>query len=720
MRLLFPILFSLLLGAVTHAAQVNIIETSVNDADGSTLDAVATSGYVEIGSTHTTVTAPITAGGFRFTHWTYSGDPGQTCRDPWGRALNPASLVVQTAATATAHYLPSTRDTDGDSVPDWYGIEYFGNLSHAASDDSDGDGISLIDEFAANTSPLHANSRQQGDVPWADSGMVTCNLAAYPTYTLRSVPAGTVNQSAPVAPDTVVTVPDLAGNADFSYWTLDGVRQQDAWGRAWSTFSFTMATANREAVAWLTTGDSDNDGVPDAYEQRYYGSLSNGASSDTDGDGITLLAEYSNGSSPVYADSRQEGDVTWVDSGMVTCNLAAYPTYTIRSLPPGIVNQSGVAAPGTVVTVPDLAGNANFAWWTLDGVRQQDAWGRALSSFSFTMAATNRTAEAHLINADNDGDGVPDAYEQRYYGTLSNGGSSDTDGDGFTLLAECSNVTSPLFGDSRQEGGNGWVDSALVTADLQGAIQVEQPLGFILTDGGSSDFGALPAGSRQSLSFVIRNVGGTPLTGLEITKDGPAAAEFRVTSSPVAPVAHNGMTSLTLEFVSGIPGWRSATLHLASNDANENPFDLILTGYVETGWTAYQLWARSAGLYGAAADSLAIPFDDGVCNLLKYAFNMDGFTADCRVLTVGTGTSGLPCPGGGAGVFRLEFPRRIGAGLIYTPMTSTSLLPGSWQPMTATPEIFPINAGWERVVYQQSLGSPLALRLFGRVAVVLP
>jgi hypothetical protein len=288
-----------------NAATVNYIETSVNDVGGATIGAVSSNQFLETGLTYSTVTAPSSFSTYRFTHWTNSSYPATIYRDAWGRSLNSVSFILLEDTTATAHYLPATRDIDGDGVPDWYEMEYYGTLTNPASYDGDGDGISLLAEYTGGTHPLYGNSSQEGGVAYADSGLVTCNLAGYPTYTLRSVPAGTVNQSGFASPGTVITTPSLSANASFGYWTLDGARQQGAWGVALPQISFTMGSVNREAVAYLFSGDTDGDGLPDAYEQYYYGTLANAAASDTDGDGITLLAERNGGTHPIYGTVRR-------------------------------------------------------------------------------------------------------------------------------------------------------------------------------------------------------------------------------------------------------------------------------------------------------------------------------------------------------------------------------------------------------------------------------
>lgn len=568
----------LLTGMPASAALVMIGQKAVNDADGSSIGAVSASQFVEIGSPFPTTSAPASWSSYRFTHWTFNGEPATVYRDPWGRSINPISFEVAVAATATAHYLPTTRDNDGDGLPDWYEIEFFGTLDHDANADSDGDGLALSVEYSGGTSPLYGNSTLEGEVARVDSSLITCNLAGYPTYVLRSDPAGTVNQTATVAPGTVVNVPDLAGNASFAYWLLDGARQQDAWGRALSSFSFTMADTDRVAVAHLLGGDGDGDGVPDAYELRYLGTLEHDGSYDGDGDGIGLLAEYTAGSSPLHANTTQEGGVAWVDSSLLTCNLAGYASYLVRSEPAGTVNQSGTVPPGTVVTVPDLAGNASFAYWTLGGVRQQDAWGRALSTFSFTVESSDIEAVAQIISGDGDGDGVPDAYEQRYYGTLDHDGAADTDGDGIGLLAEYTAGSSPTHANVSLEGGVAWVDSVTIVCDLQAEIELVMGPSTDLSSGSDCDFTITAMGDPLAVSFTIRNAGGTALDGIDVSIDGEHASDFVLTASPGTTLDHHATTIFTVSFTPTAAGIRTANLHVASNDADENPFNLALSG----------------------------------------------------------------------------------------------------------------------------------------------
>lgn len=240
-----------------------------------------------------------------------------------------------------------------------------------------------------------------------------------------------------------------------------------------------------------------------------------------------------------------------------------------------------------------------------------------------------------------------------------------------------------------------------------------------------TDFGGVlqPGGSRQR-AYVIANTGtmdltldGTPTVAIT----GPHAADFTLTTSPATVVAAAGQTSFTLTFAPSAPGLRQATVTIASTDADEDPFTFAIQGQ---GRAAAELFADTllaAGLTGPDAAAHATPQHDGVANLLKHAFNLDLTHPDVRVLTPATGTAGLPHatalpqPGGG---MRVEYLRRVGSGLLYTPRKSPSLAPGSWQPLTSAPQVSPVDADWERVVHEEVEGT--GTRCFFTIEVALP
>lgn len=109
-------------------------------------------------------------------------------------------------------------------------------------------------------------------------------------------------------------------------------------------------------------------------------------------------------------------------------------------------------------------------------------------------------------------------------------------------------------------------------------IAVEQPSGTDIVNGGSRDFGSIGLGGDATLTFTIKNTGTSDLTGLGITIDGPDASQFSVTATPTASVPPSDSTTFTVRFAPTSTGAKTAALHIASSDADENPFDIDLTG----------------------------------------------------------------------------------------------------------------------------------------------
>ena len=59
-----------------------------------------------------------------------------------------------------------------------------------------------------------------------------------------------------------------------------------------------------------TTQDSDNDGLPDWWELRFFGNLAQGANDDPDGDGFTNAVEYAHGTRPNVIEALEQGGVS--------------------------------------------------------------------------------------------------------------------------------------------------------------------------------------------------------------------------------------------------------------------------------------------------------------------------------------------------------------------------------------------------------------------------
>jgi hypothetical protein len=116
----------------------------------------------------------------------------------------------------------------------------------------------------------------------------------------------------------------------------------------------------------------------------------------------------------------------------------------------------------------------------------------------------------------------------------------------------------------------------------------------------------------------ITNTGLAPLTGLALTITGGGAADFAASALPSATLAPGASFEFDVTFDATTAGNRAATLTLASNDPDENPFLIPLSG---TGLTAQQAWRLQHFLSientGNAADT-ADPDGDGASNHFEF------------------------------------------------------------------------------------------------------
>ena len=130
--------------------------------------------------------------------------------------------------------------------------------------------------------------------------------------------------------------------------------------------------------------------------------------------------------------------------------------------------------------------------------------------------------------------------------------------------------------------------------------------------------------------------------------------------------------------------------------------------------------ATAAGLSGPNAGALATPHGDGVPNLLKFAFNMDLSKSDARNMGTG-GTSGLPktqlVSVSGQTYLQVQFLRRAGSNLTYTPVKTSTLTAGDEVPLTATPQIENLGGGIERVTINEPCQPGTTPKCFSRVRV---
>ena len=107
------------------------------------------------------------------------------------------------------------------------------------------------------------------------------------------------------------------------------------------------------------------------------------------------------------------------------------------------------------------------------------------------------------------------------------------------------------------------------------------------TTADDTDFGSSPVGTPITKTFTIQNLGSANLNltaaSPRIVISGLHAADFSVTLIPTTPIAAAGSTTFSIRFNPSLIGARFATLTIANNDADENPYNFDITGTGTTG-----------------------------------------------------------------------------------------------------------------------------------------
>lgn len=196
--------------------------------------------------------------------------------------------------------------------------------------------------------------------------------------------------------------------------------------------------------------------------------------------------------------------------------------------------------------------------------------------------------------------------------------------------------------------GAGAAQGAIVLNLVSGAtapeIGVEQPAGTGLTDGAATvDFGTVLDVQPAPRVFTVRNTGAAALTGLRPVLSGPAAADYAVVVPPAAPLAPGGVVTFTVQFTPSAEGTRAAVLQLFSNDGDETPFDIALTGQGRLVPPAQEL--RVAGLSAQGATlvdvTAAIGDDRGGLAVGEQGWLLNGDTSAARLGVDGTGAAAV-------------------------------------------------------------------------------
>lgn len=331
-------------------------------------------------------------------------------------------------------------------MPDNYEISVGLNpFLNDAGGDADGDGLTNIQEYNTGTSPVAP------DYPQLSQG-----VSAVFTVRTRIVILDTDGDGMPddwelahgLEPFRNDADEDLDGDGLTNLQEYNGgTSPQSNDSPIASTGISALFMVNTAIYAFSVSADTDGDGMPDWWEQKYgLNPLVNDASADADGDGISNLAEYREGRNPTANESLTE--VATVSAAFTLDTRDARIDSDGDGIPDSweiahglnpLRNDAGEDADGD--------GRTNLEEYNAGTDPQVDDW-RGPSSALSPMFLADTGGFNGLRTRDTDGDGMPDWWEIQYgLNPNVNDAAADADGDGISNLDEYNSGSNPVIQD---------------------------------------------------------------------------------------------------------------------------------------------------------------------------------------------------------------------------------------------------------------------------------
>lgn len=261
----------------------------------------------------------------------------------------------------------ATTDSDGDGLLDLWEINYFSNLNQIASGDPDNDSLNNLVEMEVGLNPMVSDAGVDSDsdgLPDVWEWSYFSNLS----QTASGDPdVDDLNNGLELQFGLNPTVSNAATDSDH-----DGL--PDVWELTYFSNLSATAAGNPDGDEFInivekalglnptianTATDTDEDGLPDAWEQHYFSNLLQNADDDPDADGLGNLLEFQMGGDPTDPDTDKDGladglEILWGSNPLVIDDPTLPP-----SLDPdgdGLTNQQEAAA-GTNPLVADTDGD---------------------------------------------------------------------------------------------------------------------------------------------------------------------------------------------------------------------------------------------------------------------------------------------------------------------------------------------------------------------------
>ena len=349
-----------------------------------------------------------------------------------------------------------------------------------------------------------------------------------------------------------------------------------------------------------------------------------------------LIGEAYTGDSQISFALYQEGTTvrcgfyngSWQRTGGVNLTLNQWQhlacTYDQQSIQL-YVNGEGMTGRGATAALP--AGNgewylgrrwdlAEYYTGRMDEVR---IWNRALTA---SEIANNMNCETI---------GNPSALVARYG---FNQGTALANNSGVTSLTDSSSnaINGTLTNFALSGSTSNWAAPGSAASGVACVTAPEidvQGNGVSITSGDTTpsttddtDFGRLQTSGTVTRTFTINNSGAAALTGVAVTVTGSSA--FQLTATPASSVAAGDSSDFTLSFTPSTNGVYTATVSIASNDSNANPYTFVVQGIRTGSNVAVGQSATQSSTYPDDCSGPASKAVDG---------NTSGNTGDCSFST---------------------------------------------------------------------------------------
>lgn len=561
-------------GGAVEGSQSNIVETNAADANG------APATLLILTNGDPTLAALANNGGPSFTHALLLGSP----------AIDAAEAVAcSSSAVNNRDQRNFARPVDGndDSIAACdIGAFEFRAVAAIPEVDVKGNGLSIAN---GDTTPDASDHTDFGTVAVNGGAVVR-------TFTVQ-------NSGGDLLTGVAATV---SGNAAFSLSSTPAVTVSVG---SSTTFQVTFApivTGTMTATVSIASNDSDENPYTFVIGGAYVNSASTGL----------LTGSLRDNTKVTNVNLTTEGTTDW----------ALWGTGTNTSLAP-VVRKSGGTA---ISTLTDISrGNAlrglgqfgafshTFQWQdgaptasasnVFAGLQHNNGPGGAsglTEGFSFTVPADTTTRRVRIYSSHHKSIGqvtarLSDHSAADFVAQASVNGENTSAvielvyraaSAGQTLTVEWININEP---DSFSNVGIFAVTLATVAPEIN-----VQGNGLTVASGDTTpsssdhtDFGAVNANSGTVVrTFTLQNSGDAALTGVAATVSGHPA--FSLSSTPAVTVSAESSTTFQVTFAPTTTGVVTATVSIASNDSDENPYTFAIQG---SGVNQYSVTAVTSG-----------------------------------------------------------------------------------------------------------------------------